>query len=561
MTRRRLALLSESFFTRLFENEVFSSSVSASSATTWLLAIVATPGVMISASQLYFFAHARTFAPEKLERILVISQTLHVAFAMSVAGLLTMLVWTALSPDRRDALVLGPLPVATRELAVAKLIALGRFFVTFAVAVSVPAAVVFTFVTVGDDMPIGQVVARITGHTVATFGGAAFVFFGLLCTQVLVAATLGPHTVAIAAVPLQVAALLAMVATVVLTPRLADALVTEAPTSTILLNPTAWFVGVYRWIAGHSEPVYGTLAVRAAVATVATVGVTLSLHPAAYARCQLNAMLGRAAPTGQWSPGWLSRALLHLVARSPLERGLTQFVVSSIVRSHGHRFLIGGYAAIGLMFALPVVGRLIGVADTHAERYAWFAVPLGMLWWCAAGVRVAMMLPVEPRANWVFRLTEPVDKWALVSTSTRIVSVLTVVPIGLTAAASASVTSGVAFGAVVGAVVVSAGLLLTEGLTFSMHTVPCTGTYRPGQLRLRVLWPAYALVWIGMSNLLPRVAAGASTDLSHSIGLVFLLLLVTAALRIVRRLHVRQRGDLVYDAPEPTTATTLALVR
>lgn len=121
--------------------------------------------------------------------------------------------------------------------------------------------------------------------------------------------------------------------------------------------------------------------------------------------------------------------------------------------------------------------------------------------------------------------------------------------------------SGVAFGAVVGAVVVSAGLALTEGLTFSMHTVPCTGTYRPGQLRLRLLWPAYGLVWVGMSNLLPRVAADVSTDFGRTMGLAVLLLLFAAGLRILRRLHVGQGGDLVYEALEPTTTMTLALKR
>lgn len=563
MTRRRLALLSRTFYTRLFENEYFSSSASASAATGWLLAIVTTPGIMISASQLYVFAHARTFAPEKLDRILLVAQTLHVGFAMAVAGVLTMLVWTSLTPDRRDALVLGPLPITTHEQALAQLMALCRFFVTFAIGVSVPAGVVFTLVTVGEQTPVSGVAAHIAGHVAATFGGATFVFFTLVGAQVVIAATLGPRAVAIATVPLQCAALLGMVATFLLAPSLADGLSADVVASRVIaLNPAAWFVGVYRWVAGSSEPAYLALALRALAATLVVTATTLVTHPVAYARCQRHALLGRAP--GRWRTGprggLVSRAL-SMLGRSTLERGITQFIVSSLSRSHGHRFVIGTYVALGLLFALPMASRLVGVADTAGERYAWFAVPLGMLWWCVAGVRVAMMLPVEPRANWVFQLTEPVDTRALLTVATRVLAGVTVVPIGLVATLGAAATSGVAFGSAVGAVVVAAGLALTEGLTYSMRTVPCTCTYRPGQLRLRTLWPVYGLPWIAMSNALPRIAASVAGDGWQVAGVVSLLLAVAWGLRATRQVRLRHLGGLVFEETDLPSTTTLAIGR
>jgi len=44
-------------------------------------------------------------------------------------------------------------------------------------------------------------------------------------------------------------------------------------------------------------------------------------------------------------------------------------------RSHAHRFLIGSYAGVALLCALPLAGRLLGSPDTDAARYAWFSVP------------------------------------------------------------------------------------------------------------------------------------------------------------------------------------------
>ena len=45
--------------------------------------------------------------PLILDRALLQSQAFHIDFVMAVAGLVTMIVWGSLTPDRRDALVLG----------------------------------------------------------------------------------------------------------------------------------------------------------------------------------------------------------------------------------------------------------------------------------------------------------------------------------------------------------------------------------------------------------------------------------------------------------------------
>ena len=51
MISRNTKSLGRVFFGRLFENDVFSSSVAASSSVLWLLAFIAIPGVMFSVSQ------------------------------------------------------------------------------------------------------------------------------------------------------------------------------------------------------------------------------------------------------------------------------------------------------------------------------------------------------------------------------------------------------------------------------------------------------------------------------------------------------------------------------
>jgi hypothetical protein len=559
---RRTRLLARVFYGRLFENDLFSSSISASNGVIWLLAALATPGVMLSGSQYYFYAHARTFAPELQDRILFVSQTFHIVFAMAVAGLVTMMVWTSLTPDRRDALVLGVLPLGSGEQSRARLLALLRFSVMFATAVAVPTAVAFTFVTMGESS-IVSVLMRIAGHISGAMLGAAFVFFVLVALQLVLAAIAGPAAVSVATLPLQGAALAGMVAAMYLSPRAADAMLDAdaARSAWVMWNPTAWFVGVYRWISGDPRELWSVLASRALAASGVAAVTTLVAYPLAYQRCLRNVVLGRQRSPGRWAaaPSWLWLRALSPLLRTPLERGLAAFIVSTLTRNHAHRFLIGSYIGIALLLTLPLLGRLAGPADASAVQYAWFSVPLGLVCWTAAALRVAMMLPVEPASNWVFKITEPVDKRRVLSTTVTVLQGATAIPIALLFGVASGFAGGFTLGFTVFAVVLGTGIVLIELLTLTQHTVPCTCTYRPGQLRLRVLWPVYLTVWSLTTYALPRVALWAMDDVGRSVMLVGSLMGMWVALRMWRLARSRQLRGFVYEAREPLATTTIDL--
>jgi hypothetical protein len=562
MIGRRTRLLARTCFTRMFETEVFSSSVSASTAMMWSLAALATPGVMFSGSQYYFYAHARTFTPDVQDRILFVSQVFHVDFAMAIAAVVSMLVWTSIAPDRRDALVLGPLPVANGEQARARLLALLVFFALFAAAVSIPTAVAFTFVTVGDAS-VTEVFWRIVGHASATLLGAAFVFFVVVTVQLLLAAAQGPRAIAVATWPLQAAAVLAMVAAISMTSRLADALLDASGAANVwvMWNPAAWFVGVYRSIAGDAREIFSALAMRAVSVTAALVALTVAAYPLAYGRCVNNAIAAEGQRAAWWS-GLASRLWLRVMSpllRTPLERGLAAFIVATLSRSHTHRFLIGSYMGASLLFALPLSGRLLSPATTATEYYAWFSVPLGLICWAAAAMRVAMMLPVEPASNWLFKLTEPVDKARVLSTVATVMNGAVVLPVAVLFACGAALAGDAWLAAMVLAVVITTGGTLTETLTLTLRTVPGACTYRPGQLRLRLLWPVYLTIWLTIAYAQPAFAVAALRTGVIAVALIASTAAAWAALWLWRIRRGRRLVALVYEEAEPRATTTIQL--
>jgi hypothetical protein len=559
---RKTRALAMVFFGRLFENDVFSSSVAASSSLVWLLALVATPGVMMSGSQMFSWAHLRALPFEVQDRTLLVSQGFHIDFVIVIAGLVTMLVWSSLTPDRRDAHVLGPLPVLLREQALGRLLALLKFFGLFIVAVSVPTAVVFTFVSTGAEN-ILEVPQRAAGHVIAATCAGGFVFFTLVNTQLVLAALFGPRAIRFVTLPLQMAALVGMIAALALTDTFSRAMLERglAGGPMVMWNPAAWFLGLYRWVAGDPRPIFALLAWRGALAALFIFTTTVVLYPLAYGRCLRNVIDSEGRRTGRLSRVWacLGAWVLRPLLRTPLQRGLAAYMLATLGRSQTHRFIIGSYAGIALLLAFPLSGRLLQVPTTGAMRYAWFSVPLGIVFWLVCGVRVAIMMPIEPSANWIFKITEPVDKRRVLTAVVTVMAAVTCVPVAAAFGGVAAMLGELRLGATVFVIVALAGLCLIEVLTLTLKTVPFTCTYLPGQLRLRVFWPLYFFLWLQFTFTLANWALWALQSRRQTLQLAAFLLFVWIALRgwhMVRARHIRA---FVYDEQPPALVNTMDL--
>lgn len=564
---RNVRALANVFFGRLFENDMFSSSVAASASVTWLLALVATPGVMFSAAEVFTWAHVRAMGerlnnPLILDRALLTSQAFHVDFVMAVSGLVTMLVWGSLTPDRRDAQVLGTLPVTPREQAYGRLLALLKFFSFFIAAVSAPTAFAFNFVSVGADN-LFDFPALVLGHMVATALAGGAVFFLLLNIQLILAALFGPRAIRFTTLPLQLAALAAMIAALSSAEGFAAAMLREgsATAASVMWNPAAWFVGVYRWIGGDDRAIFAALAARGGIAGAGIVALALVLYPLAYGRCLRNVIASEGRTVGATSRGWatLAARLLRPLLPTPLQRGLAAYMLATLGRSHTHRFLIGMYAGIAFLLALPVAGRLFTIPATASTASAWFIVPLGVVFWLVCGVRVATMMPVEPVANWIFRLTEPVDKRRLLSAVVTVMAFVTCVPVAAIVATVLLARGEQRLAGTVFVVVLLAGLCLIELLTISMRTVPFTCTYLPGQLKLRLYWAGYFVLWLLFVVRLGGWGVWALESNQNAIQLGFVLLAIWTALRFWHKAKVRTIREFIYDEQEPAGLTSMGI--
>ena len=562
MISRHTKALGRVFFGRLFENDVFSSSVAASSSVLWLLAFLAVPGVMFSGSQLFAYAHLRHQPFEVIDRTLLQRETFHIDFVMGVAGLVTMMVWSSLTPDRRDAHVLGPLPITSRQQALGRLLALLTFFGLFIAAMAVPTGIAHPFVTVGAEN-ILELPARILGHILGAVLAGGFVFFLLVNVQLLLAAAFGPHAIKAATLPLQMVAMAGMVAGLVSSGSISNLLLVHAADAGggILWNPAAWFVGIYRWVAGDERPVFAMLAARGALAGLGMVALTLITYPLAYERCLRNVIAAEGRRTSVMSRGWASLAARSLrpLLPWPLQRGIAAFMLATLGRSHTHRFLLGLYAGLAFLLSLPLANRFSQLPLTDHYKYAWFAIPLGYVFWSVCGLRVALMMPVEPVANWIFRLTEPVHKGRVLTAVVTVMSSITWLPIATMFSGAALMLGFERLAVNVFLIVSLAGLCLIELLTLTMKTVPFSCTYLPGQLKLRIFWAPYFLLWLNFCFRLSTWGLWALERWQNTARLCAFLFAIWVALRIWHMARARKIRVFVYDEQEPALVTTMEI--
>lgn len=110
---------------------------------------------------------------------------------MLVFGLVTLLEWDVLFPDRRDFLNLAPLPVRWRTVFAAKLASFVLFIGLFSTAMmSLSAGLFSMYLTQWRTDTIGLALRYVAAHLAAGFAACFAVFFAVVTLQLLLAAAL-----------------------------------------------------------------------------------------------------------------------------------------------------------------------------------------------------------------------------------------------------------------------------------------------------------------------------------------------------------------------------------
>lgn len=420
---------------------------------------------------------------EPYRKALLADHAFLIAIPMWIVALVTVLVGHALFPDETDLRVLGPLPVERRSIFAGKLLAIALFTAGFVVAAQV--ALFPLFLLMGSGPWVEHAFPlRLVAHGIAVWLASAFAVLAVTATHGLLLIAVPRARAPRISAAFRSALLFALVLALPFLFRLSrfDEAFARAD-AWLSLVPSAWFLGVERLLLGDAR-LAGPAAVAAPALAVAA-AVTATCYVIVYRRFDSVLVRPTASAARRWS---LARLRLRQTPSRPVLNAIASFTAITLRRSPLHLGIVVVLSAIGAglalnsLFGTNIIGWLVA-GEPPSRRLitsiTW--VPFVLIFITTFAVRTAVLVPMNVRANWIFRVTEQgvarVDQLrAGVSTVARlgiITPVVVVFPLLWLALGPGAI--GVAVSAL------TCGFVLHGILMNDWARIPFTCSYLPGK--------------------------------------------------------------------------------
>ena len=331
-----------------------------------------------------------------------------IATTMVVVGLFSVLSWDSTFPDRRDVLVLAPLPIHSRTLFLSKLAAVGFALSLCILALNAFVGCVWPFIFSPSASGAVGLLRSLAAYWTTMFASGAFVFCSILGLQWVVAQFLSRQQFLRVSAFLQTFLFCLFVTVYFLEPSVETVIKLPIPEIQRLLawSPTYWFLGLFQELNGSLEAAFAPLAIRAWIGLV----IAIALAGVAYALSYLRTLQATIeepdiqphSQSAAWSPQ----------LGSSLQTAVLLFSLRTLLRSRSHRIILSFYLGVGFAIVLACAqpsisyqrqahGAVISSAD-----YSLLLASLLMIAIPLVGIRVVSSMPISLRANWVFRMTE-----------------------------------------------------------------------------------------------------------------------------------------------------------
>jgi hypothetical protein len=495
--RSRFETLCRAFFAQFFSSETVTSDEQMQRAMVGVLAFLITPALLSPIQMASSFEFAAIRFPAMLEPMTRQMATVYITYSMVGVGVIAAVMWDTLSFDRRDAMVLGPLPLRASTVITAKITALAVFLMIVAFAVNVITAAPFSMVA-GNHKAVTGVLRHFVAHMIATMTASMFVFCLLVTLRAIVGGLSGRH-VAIASL-LRFLLFSALLCFIVFLPlalqvepggrrRQASVQMMTIPA----WSPTNWFLGLHEWIRGSPGAEWDAGA-RRAIAFTLTMVASAALTTIAGYRRQLQIALTPSATDAVRGAAHLPRAIARLATgRSRMAQAIADFILTTIARSSAQQATIAVNAALGLALVVASLLRTRGdLTQLMRPRTAVLWIPLVLTYWIGIGLRAAFYVPSELPACWTFRHNAPLQTRAYWS-ATRASAIGFLLPLALLADALIAPLIGARAAAWHAVVVIPVVVLLAETIALTVSFVPFTRPYEPGHAKLKTRWPLYLI--------------------------------------------------------------------
>jgi len=526
--RRQFLVLFRSFLSRMIDLEVLAARGEIQTLLTQFAAMLAA----FSFTLAVFLAPRYATSPlphAKLMTLAWLDEEFLIGTTMAIAGLFTLLAWNTVLPDRRDSLVLGPLPVRIRTLCQAKAAALLTSLGVSVFAVNAFTGVAYSVVAASQP-GLFAFLRCMAAYWITMAAAGLFVCCALLAVQGVAAQLFSHRLFQRVSSLLQLAAFFAILAVYFLKPPLATVTGLTAPQNQrwIELLPTYWYLGLFQQLNGPLNAAFAPLAARALRSLLIVTTVAAVTYVLAYRRGLRRiveqpdiAAADRTRPPSRFVTALAARFLIK-----PLDRAIVLFTARSIARSRQHRLILAAYGGIAMAIALAYLkSYLYGTMLPWENRDVPLLAPsVVLLVFAVIGARAVFALPIALPANWIFRITGVHSPKAYFSAVRKALTAVAAGPVLLVCTAAYCFLWPGLKGIEHVVILALLSAILVQRSLYGFRKIPFACSYLPGKTNLKVKLSIHGTLFLILCATGVQIEAGSLPRAKSFITLALLLL-------------------------------------
>ena len=331
-----------------------------------------------------------------------------IVLSMTITGLVMVLRWNRLLPDRRDYANLAVLPIPIRSVFIANFTALLGLGLLIGADVNAASSFLFPAVVTIGEGTLSAFLHIALSHAAAVLSASLFSFFAVFALVGVLMFTLPKRlfqSVSLAVRILLVAGLLTEFCSNIFLHWMTSQ-TSGRPSAHARLLPSFWFLGVYEHFAGLADTEMNRLAQLGMLVLVVTVAVSMASYLLCYRRHFLHLAesldtIRAPAPVFRVR---LSEMVTKWLFRSGFEQGCAGFMTKALFRSERHLLFFGAYMGVAIVLimqtAMDAAARGGAESLPNADQ---LAIPLMIVFFLVTGLRFVFERPAILKANWVFR--------------------------------------------------------------------------------------------------------------------------------------------------------------
>jgi len=476
-----------------------------------------------------------------------------IATTMLVVGLFTILSWDATFPDRRDVMVLSPLPVAPRTILMAKVSANFAVLGLAILTLNVAPGIILPLILGAQPGPVLGLFQSLPAWWFTIVAASLFLYGSVLTVQGFSALLLPRRMFLRLSAILQLAVFGLFLGVYFVQPSLTTPAAMVAPENHWILarSPSYWFFAMFNQLNGSLPSQFLWIATRAWMGlAIASAGAASSLL-----LCYIHTMKKTVE-----EPDLIPGGGLHWMPSfgNTLQTAIAHFSIRSLARSRQHCVAFAFYLAFVLGIALSVLrGEVAAAAPTPLSMD--FLIPTFlMMFFAVAGLRNVFSLPISLKANWVLRTTQLRPSQNYVAATRRTIQFLAAVPVLLLSTALGLRLRPVSQVAAHLAVLAVLGAILVELCLIRFYKVPFTCSYLPGKTNVQLAFWGFVIVLVVV--LIPSAEFEMAALRQPGKYALMLSLLVGAAVALFAHNNRQAKSAVIYfeEIPEEVI-TTLGL--